>query len=191
MKKCQSSIWYWDSNQRLLEYESPPITTRPGFFKLNCQIELFFQEPVPTYSSSFFPSGYLFLYVKSHAFLIEPFESWNFFKVNFLSDPFYTQPNTPSFSSLPSLAIEFFRGRRCWVQSLNKFGCQHERTVYNIFVLHKHNSLPLLHPPENTHFVRGSISVWLISCFTVLDATNQTSKSIDNFNITKRLNPIK
>ena len=30
MKKCPSSIWCQDSNPRLSEHESPPITTRPG-----------------------------------------------------------------------------------------------------------------------------------------------------------------
>ena len=30
MKKCPSSIWCWDSNPQPLEFESPPITTRPG-----------------------------------------------------------------------------------------------------------------------------------------------------------------
>ena len=30
MKKCPSSIWYWDSNPRPTEHESPLITTRPG-----------------------------------------------------------------------------------------------------------------------------------------------------------------
>ena len=30
MKKCPSSIQCRDSNSRLLEHESPPITTRPG-----------------------------------------------------------------------------------------------------------------------------------------------------------------
>ena len=29
MKKCPSSVWYWDSNSQPLEHESPPITTRP------------------------------------------------------------------------------------------------------------------------------------------------------------------
>ena len=30
VKKCPSSIWCWDLNSRPLEYESPPITIRPG-----------------------------------------------------------------------------------------------------------------------------------------------------------------
>ena len=30
VKKCPSSIWYFDSNSRPSEYESPPLTTRPG-----------------------------------------------------------------------------------------------------------------------------------------------------------------
>ena len=30
VKKCPSSIWYWDSNPWPLEHESPPITTSPG-----------------------------------------------------------------------------------------------------------------------------------------------------------------
>ena len=30
VKNCPSSIWCWDSNLQPSEYESPPITTRPG-----------------------------------------------------------------------------------------------------------------------------------------------------------------
>ena len=30
VKKCPSSIQCWDSNPRLTEHESPPITTRSG-----------------------------------------------------------------------------------------------------------------------------------------------------------------
>ena len=30
MSKCPSSIWSWDSNPQPFEYESSPITTRPG-----------------------------------------------------------------------------------------------------------------------------------------------------------------
>ena len=30
VKKCPSSIWYWDSNPQPSEHESPPRTTRPG-----------------------------------------------------------------------------------------------------------------------------------------------------------------
>ena len=34
VKKCPSSLWCWDSNSRLLEHESPPITTRSGLLPL-------------------------------------------------------------------------------------------------------------------------------------------------------------
>ena len=30
VKKCPSSIRYWDSNTQPIEHETPPITTRPG-----------------------------------------------------------------------------------------------------------------------------------------------------------------
>ena len=30
VKKCPSSIWRWDSNSQPSDYQSPPLTTRPG-----------------------------------------------------------------------------------------------------------------------------------------------------------------
>ena len=32
VKKCPSSIRRWDSNSQPCDYESPPLTTRPGLF---------------------------------------------------------------------------------------------------------------------------------------------------------------
>ena len=44
-EKCPSTIWCWDSNPRPSEYESPPITTRPGlppnrFDNVQCSFSL-------------------------------------------------------------------------------------------------------------------------------------------------------
>ena len=34
-EKCHPSSWWWDSNSQPLEYESPPLTTRPGLIISN------------------------------------------------------------------------------------------------------------------------------------------------------------
>ena len=40
-EKCPSSIRCWDSNPRPLEYECPPITTRPGLSACLCSFSYF------------------------------------------------------------------------------------------------------------------------------------------------------
>ena len=54
-EKCPSSIWCWDLNPQPWEYESPPITTRPGLPPNNRK----FQNTIPatSYSPSAFTSN--------------------------------------------------------------------------------------------------------------------------------------
>ena len=42
-EKCSSSIWRWNSNSQPSDYESPPITTRPGLLP---NVSLFRDERV-------------------------------------------------------------------------------------------------------------------------------------------------
>ena len=50
MKKCLPSIQCWDSNPRPSEYESPPITTRPGLPPSIVYLLLLNRAPWATFS---------------------------------------------------------------------------------------------------------------------------------------------
>ena len=82
MKKCPSSIWCQDQNPRPLEYESPPIITRPGlpplkkiFYSFNIFCDRYSKTSWPqmTESLSTYPENTPLLYqVKSLCVQLTP-----------------------------------------------------------------------------------------------------------------------